>query len=456
MAHLASASYGVVPKYRTGTARYLFNLCVIFLLYVAPLNKLYWDVGFRIRTIYIVTPVALFLFAVLFFARPYIRKFTLLPLVLYSLILICAFVSIFFAIDKVQWVKGFLDLVIGIAIVMVVVYSITTRAKLQTVVSHWLLIGLFMSIYGVAQLIAKLYFNIELDQVVIEPISLGLRRSGLDSYSRFYRVTSFIEDSSNYAIYLCGVWPLFAVKALRAWRQGRWGRSIVLVSGFGLTFGNFILTLSRSGYLGFLVVLPIIVWYFQKDVFRLTQQTIKFSGRMFFLTALAFFCILSLSIIYRQPISEIFTLRTSSSEGTRLHFELLRISLEVSLLNPLGIGLNNFPIYYSTYYRPDQPPVWSTFNSFTLLSSEIGIIGLFAYLTLFLFIISRLHARVKREVQSNLRDIYFGIEAGLIAILVASFSYTSFQNGYFNAFLGIALAAALFPAQLATIQREDT
>lgn len=51
-----------------------------------------------------------------------------------------------------------------------------------------------------------------------------------------------------------------------------------------------------------------------------------------------------------ESISSLLVLRTSNSPGTELHFELLFTSIVVSLTNPLGVGVNNFPIYYSTYF----------------------------------------------------------------------------------------------------------
>lgn len=421
---------------------------LLFTIYAAPLNKIYWDVGFRIRIYYVAIILCLFVFGIrnLFTNKDNHGKYSF-PSICYILIFSISVLSLAFSLDKIQCVKGIGDLLIGLLASTFIFKYAKTWDKLYSVIKHWVYVGIIMSLYGAIQFLLKIYLDIDLDEYVIAPITLGVRRSGLDGYGQFFRITSLIEDSSNYSIYLLTILPVVVLKALGGWIDKNNKQFFLWGVSFLLMFFNLLLTMSRSGLVAFVILIPIIIHYLlysrnANAVENLAQKTAR--NRRAYLIILSFFAVvITLVLSNIQVMSEILSMRTEASEGTKLHFELLYASVDLTFTKPLGVGINNFPVAFSEYYQPNEPPIWSTFNAYTLISSELGFQGCITYFFLFSFLIKNLLNKVRITSLLHQKDVYMGLYLCLIGVMISSISYTSFNNGYFQVFMGMLIAGSL-------------
>ncbi|MBV6495363.1 MAG: hypothetical protein DCC44_07055 [Acidobacteria bacterium] len=186
-------------------------------------------------------------------------------------------------------------------------------------------------------------------------------------------------------------------------------------------------TFSRGGFLGFFASALVLVWKLgRKHRAKVSLASIVVGG-ILMIAAPGNYGVRMLSIFIPglDPVG--------SSTQRR---ELLDRSLLVTARNPWGIGIGNFPIVGIHEHQ--------THNAYTQVSSEIGILGLIAYLV---FIISPLRklSAIERTLFSQDRLDWFyylsiGLQASIIGYMVSSF----FSSVAYNWFIyyGIAYAVA--------------
>jgi hypothetical protein len=116
--------------------------------------------------------------------------------------------------------------------------------------------------------------------------------------------------------------------------------------------------------------------------------------------------------------------------------ELLIRSLLVTARNPWGIGIGNFPIVGIHDHQ--------THNAFTQVSSELGILGLVAYM---IFIISpyRKLAAIERTLFNSEEHPWFyylaiGLQASIVGYLVTSFFASVAYNWFIYYLIAYAVA----------------
>lgn len=185
------------------------------------------------------------------------------------------------------------------------------------------------------------------------------------------------------------------------------GKLIYFSSATLMVMANFVMQ-SRGGFLGLIAVSAILVWKLSKNNRLLVVGTALFVGFMVLTFAPGNYWLRIASIV--DPSLD----PVGSSDQRK---ELLIRSIQVTLRNPFGIGLGCFPI---VGIRDLQ-----THNAFTQVSSELGWMGLAAYL---IFLISpfRKLGAMERKLESNkeLKWMYYlaiGLQASLVGYMVSSF-----------------------------------
>ncbi len=180
---------------------------------------------------------------------------------------------------------------------------------------------------------------------------------------------------------------------------------------FGITFlliiGNMV-TQSRGGFLALIATSAVLVWKLgKKQRFKVVLVSAVI-GILFIAIAPGDYGkrILSIFIPSLDPVG--------SSDQRK---ELLQLSIIVTLRNPWGIGLGNFPIVGVRNLQ--------THNAYTQVSSELGLLAFACYV---IFIVSPLRklGAIERQLFANKETawLYYmaiGVQGSIVAYMVASF-----------------------------------
>jgi O-antigen ligase len=167
-------------------------------------------------------------------------------------------------------------------------------------------------------------------------------------------------------------------------------------------------TYSRGGFLGLIGTTIVLAWKLGRKERLKTMFTVGFFGAIAMLVAPGNFGLRILSIFIPG-------LDAVGSGDQRT--ELLKQSILVTLRNPWGIGIGNFPIVGTRNLE--------THNAYTQVSSEIGVIALIALLIFLISPIKKLGA-IERTLydKQDYNWIYYlsvGLQASLITYMISSF-----------------------------------
>lgn len=189
---------------------------------------------------------------------------------------------------------------------------------------------------------------------------------------------------------------------------------------------NFV-TYSRGGFLGLIVSSVVLAWKLGRKN-RLNVMAISgFIGLVVILLAPGNYGlrILSIFIPGLDPVG--------SSDQRR---ELLERSILVTLRNPWGIGIGNFPIVGVHNLV--------THNAFTQISSEIGVLGLLAYLIFMISPFWKLGAIERTLFAKDKHDWFYymsiGLQASIVGYLVSSFFVAVAYNWFIYYLIAYAVA----------------
>jgi hypothetical protein len=305
----------------------------------------------------------------------------------------------------------------------------------------WFVAGMTANaFYGIMQLlVAKAGGN--LDQQILAPLTGG--SSSINLYGivggtqNVYRPQALTGDPNHLAIMLDVPLLVLTPIYLRLERAHRLRIPLILLIGF--LFVVELATLSRSGILGLGAgLLPLLVVYRG-----------RFASRIFLLPAAAVGSLLAV-IVYRRAhfFSVVLSSRIQTGgSSTSAHFAVYSFIPQVLHLHPLlGLGLNNFSVYYQ--FVTGQPN-WGPHSFFVALLVETGLIGAAVYAIFIWYSFRRLRdARaVARELTragdaaaARVRPLAWGLTAALLGTLAANAFYLTMTFAYFYFLLALALA----------------
>jgi hypothetical protein len=139
---------------------------------------------------------------------------------------------------------------------------------------------------------------------------------------------------------------------------------------------------------------------------------------------------------YGMRILSIFGLAPDEVGSRDQRRELLERSIVVTLRNPWGIGIGNFPIV-SIHNLV-------THNAFTQVSSELGWLGLLAYLIFMVSPFRKLGAIERTLFSKGEHDWFYylsiGLQASIVAYLVSSFFVAVAYNWFIYYLIAYAVA----------------
>jgi O-antigen ligase len=276
------------------------------------------------------------------------------------------------------------------------------------------------------RLMAMMWLSISIGGV-LSYIALGMYLRGemnVEGYRVGGGIGGMFHNPNEMSVHLIMMFPLVVTLGLAS-KSAVW-KIIYLAIAVLLLSANLI-TFSRGGFLGLLAAAAVLAWKLgRKNRFGVMLVT-SFAGVLLMLLAPGGFGLRVLSIFIPglDPVG--------SSDQRR---ELLERSIVVSLRNPWGIGIGNFPIVGVRNLV--------SHNAYTQVSAELGVLGLIAYLIFILSPFRKLGAIERTLFDKNEYDWFYylsvGLQASIVAYLVSSF-FASIAYNWFIYYL-IAYAVA--------------
>ena len=301
-----------------------------------------------------------------------------------ALTAIAAF-SILISKDKSMAWKEFNDAFIkAVAMFIVMVNVLRTRRRLVAMIWLSVGIGLILSVIAI-QMYAR------------GDLTVGGFRVGVD-------IGGMFGNPNDLALHLVTMIPLALCLGLAS--KMAVPRVIYIVFAVLMTAGMMV-TYSRGGFVGFAVVAFFLLWKLGRKNRMQVMAFASVAAVAFLIFAPGNYGIRLLSI-FLPGLDD-----GSASQRT----ELLERSILVSIRNPWGIGIGNFPIVGVRNLV--------SHNSFTQVSAELGILGFLAYVLFMISPFRRLSA-IERQMQESKKGEWYyymavGLQASLLGFMVSSF-----------------------------------
>jgi len=246
----------------------------------------------------------------------------------------------------------------------------------------------------------------------------------VEGYRVDVEVKGLFGNPNDLALHLVTMTPIAIALALgsrhKIMRVVYFVMAVLFISANTITF-------SRGGFLGLIAASVVLVWKLgRKSRLNVSVASIVVGG-LFILLAPGNYGVRILSIfgLAADPVG--------SSDQRR---ELLIRSVVVTLRNPWGIGIGNFPIVGIRNLV--------THNAYTQVSSELGLLGLAAYLIFLISPFRKLGAIERTLFAKDEHDWFYylaiGLQASIVGYMVSSFFVAVAYNWFVYYLIAYAVA----------------
>ncbi len=245
-----------------------------------------------------------------------------------------------------------------------------------------------------------------------------------EGYRVDVEIGGMFGNPNDMALHLVTMIPLAICLGIAS--KSKMMRLVYLVMAMLFMAANFV-TYSRGGFLGLVASSAVLVWKLGRKN-RLKVSVV--SG------IIALLVIILAPGNYGVRILSIFGLAPDPVGSSDQRRELLIRSILVTLRNPWGIGIGNFPIvgYHNLV----------THNAFTQVSSEIGVLGLLAYVIFMVSPFRKLGAIERTLFAKGEQDWFYylsiGLQASIVGYMVSSFFVAVAYNWFIYYLIAYAVA----------------
>jgi O-antigen ligase len=430
---------------RARTVRTRSDVLLLLTVFVLTFEQIHWEVGVSLALADVVTVLYLLSYvAERAEQRDWAAPRTSLIVLGFTAAFLLAYLVGFFNIETTQGLaqfgKGMAKLVTHLLFVIVCVAHLMRRSRRF----YWITLTTFFAgivanaAYGIVQLVlARAGFN--LDRLLIRPITGGA--SSINIYgavegAKVYRPNALTGDPNHLAIMM--IVPLLALTPLylRLPRRNRLRLPLAVVLGFLLIVE--LATLSRSGALGLVVGFLILLLPYRRLL----------ASRRFLVPLAAVVVVVGLVVLSRRHFFE--TVIASRTGGTATHFSVYSFIPKVLAQHPvLGLGLNNFSVYYQFVTGKTN---WGPHSFYVALLVEGGLVGTTIFAVFLWYVFRRLAAaraigralvRADDPLGALVRPLAIGMTAALAGTMASNAFYLTMQFYYFYGFVALCLAMPL-------------
>ena len=360
----------------------------------------------------------------------------------FALLYLAGFYSLDTAQALAQWAKGMVKFILHFGFLVTGVALLARRGMRF----YWLALAAFLggigldAVYGVVQLVLA-EGGVNLDALLIEPITS--RQTGINVFGavggtqEVFRPNALTGDPNHLGIEL--VIPLLVLTPLYLRLEAGHRLKTPLAISLAFLLVVELATLSRSALLGLACGALVLALPYRRHL-----------RRPALLVPLAAVAVLVATVVVVRLdfFLTVLRARTNTSRGAASpHFAVYSFVPDILSSHPfLGLGLNNFAVYYEFVTgRPDFGP--HSFYVATIV--ETGIVGfaLFAVFVIWIFRqlgaarrIGRTLSAVGDPLAARVRPLAWGMTAALVATLVANVFYLTMTFYYFYVFATLAVA----------------
>jgi O-antigen ligase/polysaccharide polymerase Wzy-like membrane protein len=407
-------------------------------LFCVTFERVGWNVSGSLGIADVLT--ILFLIAFAFASRGFMPRTTAILLAFFAAFLLI-YLAGFFNLDTKQGVdqftKGMVKFVLHFLFLTASVTYLVQRGKRF----YWHAVGWFAAglvangVYGVLQFLAARAGH-NLDQTALAPFTGGA--SSINIYGQVqganvYRPNALTGDPNHLGIML--VVPLLSLLPvyLRLERGHRLKWPLAGALAFMLLM--LLATLSRSGALGL-----------GAGVLVLAIPYRRFLRSRAFLVPLTGVGVLLAYVLYSRWSYFSVVLRSRVQTGgssNSAHFAVYDFIPQVLHSHPLlGLGLNNFSVYYEFITGKTN---WGPHSFWVALVVETGLVGLALFVVFLRYVYLRLRAarllgKMLGADGRYVRAVAWGMTAALTGTIAANFFYLTMTFYYFYAFVALAVA----------------
>ena len=334
------------------------------------------------------------------------------------------------------WVKGVIDWMLHACFLVAVIAHLARRGRpLYERTISWFVWGIVIcAVYGLVQLIVQVGAGINLDNIVVKGITLGLSNpNGINVYGQvggtanIYRINALTGDPNHMGVMLCVPLLMLFPYWLAAPRE-RLRVGLVLAFLFAIQ----VLTLSRSAALGDIVGLLVLFPLIRPYLPRLRKIVV---------TVVLAVCAVLAGYLGSGFIHTVINARVNlSGNGTQVHFQFY--SLVPPALNPhplFGMGFNTFAVFYQSITGQAN---FSPHSFWIATLVETGMVGLTVYLAYFGWLLANAFA-FRSSSDPDAARIGDGLLAAMLGTAAANFFYLTMQFSYFFVVAALAVSGAM-------------
>jgi O-antigen ligase len=432
---VSAASVAIPRTVRRSRVTGFFFLATFFCV---TFEKLHWNLAGTLDLADIATVLFLLAFAVT--TRSVMPRTTAILLGFFAAFLLVYLLGFFnletkqgvdqFTKGMVKFVLHFLFLAAGVS------YLVQRGQRFYWRALGWFGAGLVANcVYGVLQLLsARAGHN--LDRTVLSPLTGGA--SSINVYgsvegTSVYRPNALTGDPNHLGIFLIVPLLAFLPVYLRLERGHPWRTRLAVALGFMLLV--LLATLSRSGVLGLGVGLLVLAVPYRRFL-RTRELLVPLTGVALVLAYVLYSRWHYFSVVLRSRIQ-------TGGASSSAHFAVYDFIPQILHSHPLlGLGLNNFSVYYEFVTGKTN---WGPHSFWVALVVETGLLGLLLFVVFLRYVYVRLRAarvlgRALGAEGRHVRALAWGLTAALTGTIAANFFYLTMTFYYFYAFVALALA----------------
>ncbi|HET7573254.1 MAG TPA: O-antigen ligase family protein [Gaiellaceae bacterium] len=438
MTAAAAAATRPRPRALSLTLSFLFA----GVLFTSTFEKVHWDVAGQVGIADVLT--ILFLVVYVLSERRPLPRTSAIVLGFFAAFLL-VYLAGYFDIDTKQglqqFAKGMTKFLIHFLFLAAAIGYLARRGERY----YWRAVGWFAAgfvanaVYGILQLVAA-RGGLNLDKQVLSPLTGGA--SAINIYGaingrNIYRPNALTGDPNHLGVML--LVPLLCLTPLYLRMPRRHRLKWWLAGTLAFLLLVELATLSRSGLLGLGVGVLVLALPYRRFVW----------SRALLAPLVALAAVLAAIVYQRRHFFSVVLHSRIQTGGrsTSAHFAVYDFIPQVLHMHPLlGLGLNNFSVYYEFVTGKGN---FGAHSYWVALIVETGLVGLLVYLVFVRYLFVRLTAarrlgrlldRLGDPEARRVRPLAWGMTAALAGTIAANFFYLTMQFYYFYAFAALLLA----------------